>query len=42
MLIDEKPKDFPHCIGWARDLFDQWFRNDIAQLLHDFPADHVV
>jgi hypothetical protein len=31
MLIDEKPSDFNGCVKWARDLFDQWFRNEIAQ-----------
>ncbi|KAI6227320.1 hypothetical protein M3Y99_01268400 [Aphelenchoides fujianensis] len=30
------------CIKWARDLFQHNYHNDIAQLLHNFPADQLT
>lgn len=31
--------DFDACVALARDLFDNYFRNQILQLTHSFPAD---
>uniref|UniRef100_A0A7E4URT3 E1 ubiquitin-activating enzyme n=1 Tax=Panagrellus redivivus TaxID=6233 RepID=A0A7E4URT3_PANRE len=41
-LIDEKPTDSVQCVLWARDLFQQLYHNQIAQLLHNFPEDQVT
>jgi len=40
-LTDDKPRNFQDCVNWARELFDKWFRNDIVQLLHNFPEEMV-
>ena len=40
-LLDECPKTREDCVYWARDLFDTLYRNDIIQLLHNFPPDQV-
>jgi hypothetical protein len=40
-LIEECPKTREDCVYWARDLFDTLYRNDIQQLLHNFPPDQV-
>ena len=42
MLIDEKPKSFEECVHWARNLFDAWFRNEISQLLFNFPPEQIT
>ena len=39
--VEERPQDFDACIMWARLLFQEYFHNTIAQLLHIFPPDHV-
>ena len=39
--IINQPKSFDDCIGWARDQFQEYYHNSIAQLLFNFPADHV-
>ena len=36
-----RPSTFDDCIGWARVLFQDHFHNTIAQLLYNFPPDHV-
>ncbi|KAI1718094.1 thiF family domain-containing protein [Ditylenchus destructor] len=41
-LVDDKPNTPEDCIIWARLLFEQFYHNDIAQLLHTFPAEHVT
>ncbi|CAK5051657.1 unnamed protein product [Meloidogyne enterolobii] len=38
-LIDECPSSTEDCVKWARDLFDSLYRNEIMQLLHNFPPD---
>ena len=40
-LIDIRPKTFDGCIQWARNIFEDYFHNTIAQLLFNFPPDHV-
>jgi len=42
ILGADRPKDFSDCIKWARNLFEQQFYNTIAQLLYNFPSDHVT
>lgn len=37
-MIDEKPKNAEDCVKWARKLFQSYYHNAIAQLLHNFPA----
>lgn len=41
-LVDDKPNSPEDCIIWARLLFEQFYHNDIAQLLHTFPSEHVT
>lgn len=38
-LIDERPTNANDCVLWARKLFDSYYHNAIAQLLHNFPAE---
>merc|ERR1712079_192618 len=38
VLVDDLPKNFDDCVTWARLLF----HNQIAQLLHNFPADQTT
>lgn len=37
-LMTEKPKTFANCVSWARCLFEEYFSNNIKQLLHNFPS----
>merc|ERR1719460_2800108 len=41
-LLLERPSDFKACLSWARHLFQDLFHNQIAQLLHNFPADQTT
>lgn len=38
-LVDDKPKDYNDCIGWARMQFEKQYHNAIQQLLYNFPSD---
>lgn len=40
-LVDVKPSSFEDCVKWARQLFQDYYFNTIAQLLYNFPPDHV-
>ncbi|CAF3215764.1 unnamed protein product [Rotaria sp. Silwood2] len=42
ILGEERPKSFTDCIKWSRNLFEQQFHNTIAQLLYNFPRDHIT
>jgi len=42
VLVDDLPKNFEDCVSWARHLFQDLFHNQIAQLLHNFPADQTT
>ncbi|CAF3992829.1 unnamed protein product [Rotaria sordida] len=42
ILGEERPKNFIDCIKWSRNLFEQQFHNTIAQLLYNFPYDHIT
>merc|ERR1719219_2439994 len=42
VLVDDLPKNFEDCVSWARLLFQDLFHNQIAQLLHNFPADQTT
>ncbi|CAF1423228.1 unnamed protein product [Adineta steineri] len=42
ILGADRPKNFSDCIKWSRTLFEQQFFNTIAQLLYNFPRDHVT
>ena len=39
ILVDERPSTFDDCIKWARLHFEENYRNQIVQLLHNFPPD---
>jgi len=39
--INSKPGSFDDCIAWARNQFQDYYHNTIAQLLFNFPEDHV-
>ncbi|KAG2392698.1 hypothetical protein C9374_011423 [Naegleria lovaniensis] len=41
-LVSNKPLSFEDCISWARLKFEQLFRNNIMQLLYNFPLDMVT
>lgn len=38
-LVEERPLTFDECIRWAVDQFTKYYRNDIKQLLYNFPPD---
>lgn len=40
--IKQKPNSFEDCISWARLLFQDYFHNQIVQLLFNFPPDQVT
>lgn len=40
--VKRKPKDFQDCIQWARILFQEYFDNQITQLLFNFPPDQMT
>jgi len=42
VLVDDLPKNFEDCLSWARHLFQDLFHSQIAQLLHNFPADQTT
>jgi ubiquitin-activating enzyme E1 len=42
ILVQDRPKDFPDCIHWARNVFERQFHNTIAQLLFNFPRDQIT
>lgn len=42
LLKLERPNDFKDCVAWARLSWQDLFHNQIAQLLHNFPADQVT
>ena len=42
ILVDDNPHSFEDCVGWARRFFQDLFHNQIAQLLHNFPADQTT
>jgi len=41
-LVTDKPLKFEHCVEWARIKFEEYFNNNIQQLLYNFPADMVT
>lgn len=41
-LIGDRPKDFQECVAWARVKFEENFRNQILQLLHNFPPEQTT
>lgn len=36
------PKTYNDCIRWGYDLWHELFRDQIMQLLHQFPEDHII
>jgi len=42
ILISERPSHFQDCVAWARLTWQELFHSQIAQLLHNFPADQVT
>ena len=41
VLVDVRPSTFDDCIVWARKIFEEYFHDTIAQLLFNFPPEHV-
>jgi ubiquitin-activating enzyme E1 len=39
MLGVERPNSYDDCVAWARLFFQEMYHNQLAQLLHNFPAD---
>jgi len=42
LLHDDKPKSFVDCVAWARLKFEEYFNNNIQQLLYNFPVDMIT
>ncbi|MCI4375195.1 hypothetical protein PGIGA_G00106540 [Pangasianodon gigas] len=40
--LKDRPNDWQDCVTWARLQWENFYNNDIAQLLHCFPPDHVT
>ncbi|KAI9193586.1 uncharacterized protein BJ171DRAFT_251536 [Polychytrium aggregatum] len=41
-LVTAKPLTFDECIAWARLKFEEYFHNNILQLLYNFPKDAIT
>jgi len=41
-LVEDRPKTFEDCISWARLRYEEYFNNNIQQLLYNFPLDMVT
>lgn len=41
-LVASRPSSFAGCVSWAKHLFHESFHNTIAQLLFNFPSDHLT
>ena len=41
-LLLGRPSNFDDCVEWARKYWQEMFHNQIAQLLHNFPADQLT
>eukprot|EP01117_Protostelium_nocturnum_P002084 TRINITY_DN12724_c0_g1_i1.p1 TRINITY_DN12724_c0_g1~~TRINITY_DN12724_c0_g1_i1.p1 ORF type:complete len:1011 (+),score=274.61 TRINITY_DN12724_c0_g1_i1:161-3193(+) len=41
-LVSERPKDYKDCVQWARNKFQEYFTNNIMQLLHNFPPGMIT
>lgn len=41
-LITDRPKTFEDCITWARHHWEDQYRNQIVQLLYNFPPDQLT
>ncbi|KAJ8370522.1 hypothetical protein SKAU_G00105500 [Synaphobranchus kaupii] len=41
-IEDQHPGGWQDCVGWARRRWETLYNNDIRQLLHCFPCDHVT
>eukprot|EP01012_Entosiphon_sulcatum_P009048 TRINITY_DN14_c0_g1_i1.p1 TRINITY_DN14_c0_g1~~TRINITY_DN14_c0_g1_i1.p1 ORF type:complete len:998 (-),score=166.39 TRINITY_DN14_c0_g1_i1:338-3331(-) len=42
MLVKSKPHNFGDCVAWARTKFEEYFHNNIRQLLFNFPVDTIT
>ncbi|KAI5109010.1 ubiquitin-like modifier-activating enzyme 1 [Silurus meridionalis] len=40
--VKDRPHEWQDCVAWARLQWENFFNNDIEQLLHCFPPDHVT
>uniref|UniRef100_A0AAR2ISJ7 E1 ubiquitin-activating enzyme n=1 Tax=Pygocentrus nattereri TaxID=42514 RepID=A0AAR2ISJ7_PYGNA len=40
--LSDRPQDWTECVTWARIQWESLYNNDIAQLLHCFPPNHVT
>ena len=38
-FVEQRPRDFAHCVAYARLLFEEQYANIIKQLTHLFPRD---
>jgi ubiquitin-activating enzyme E1 len=41
-MISQTPSRFIECVQWARCKWEELYHNEIAQLLHAFPPDHLT
>ncbi|KAI8607937.1 hypothetical protein BC830DRAFT_1072563, partial [Chytriomyces sp. MP71] len=42
LLVTDRPKSFDQCVSWARFKFQDYYFNQISQLLFNFPTDAVT
>lgn len=42
ILMDERPANFEDCIRWSRLHFEEQYKNQILQLLYNFPPDQTT
>jgi|Transcript_30594 ubiquitin-activating enzyme E1 len=41
-VVKDRPETFNDCIHWARTKFEEYFNNNIQQLLFNFPVDTIT
>jgi len=41
-LVEDRPKTYEDCIQWARLKYEEYFNNNIQQLLFNFPTDMLT
>lgn len=41
-LVTHRPRTFDDCVAWARSKFEEYFNNQIQQLLYNFPPDQTT
>src|SRR5690349_19055691 len=40
--LNKRPSNISECVAWARLTFEKLFHETVAQLIYNFPEDHVT